>query len=157
MDSADKATNKAMSAAYKYAALQAFCIPTEADNDADAHHPEVKTKSQSTLYVKTGQADATDGAVAGYVKPPVLDKSKVSEDERKRNAKLFLSRVIFADKDLKQKAAQAEAAQLLDLFKDTVPDRDKWFDYLLDAEQEDVSNPAELLEFAAGLPKEDAA
>lgn len=43
MDSADKATNKAMSAAYKYACLQTFCIPTEGDNDADAHHPEVKT------------------------------------------------------------------------------------------------------------------
>ena len=36
MDSADKATNKAMSAAYKYMALQLFCIPTESDNDADA-------------------------------------------------------------------------------------------------------------------------
>jgi hypothetical protein len=42
MDSADKATNKAMSAAYKYACLQTFCIPTEGDNDADSHHPEVK-------------------------------------------------------------------------------------------------------------------
>lgn len=40
MDSADKATNKAMSAAYKYAAFQTFCIPTEGDNDADAHAPE---------------------------------------------------------------------------------------------------------------------
>lgn len=41
MDSADKATNKAMSAAYKYACIQAFCIPTEGDNDADAttHEP----------------------------------------------------------------------------------------------------------------------
>lgn len=39
-DSADKATNKAMSAAYKYAAFQTFCIPTEGDNDADAHTPE---------------------------------------------------------------------------------------------------------------------
>jgi hypothetical protein len=37
MDSGDKATNKAMSAAYKYAAFQTFCIPTEGDNDADAH------------------------------------------------------------------------------------------------------------------------
>ena len=37
MDSGDKATNKAMSAAFKYAAFQAFCIPTEGDNDADAH------------------------------------------------------------------------------------------------------------------------
>jgi hypothetical protein len=37
MDSADKSSNKAMSAAYKYAAMQAFCIPTEGDNDADSH------------------------------------------------------------------------------------------------------------------------
>lgn len=36
MDSADKATNKAMSAAYKYAAFMTFAIPTEGDNDADA-------------------------------------------------------------------------------------------------------------------------
>jgi hypothetical protein len=36
MDSADKATNKAMSAAYKYAAFQTFCIPTEGNNDADS-------------------------------------------------------------------------------------------------------------------------
>lgn len=40
MDSADKATNKAMSAAYKYTAFQTFCIPTEGDNDADAHTPD---------------------------------------------------------------------------------------------------------------------
>lgn len=36
MDNADKATNKAMSAAYKYLCLQTFCIPTDGDNDADA-------------------------------------------------------------------------------------------------------------------------
>lgn len=41
MDTADKATNKAMSAAYKYACLQAFCIPTEGDNDADGRTHEV--------------------------------------------------------------------------------------------------------------------
>ena len=35
MDRSDKATNKAMSAAYKYACFQTFCIPTEGDNDAD--------------------------------------------------------------------------------------------------------------------------
>ena len=39
-DTGDKATNKAMSAAYKYAAFQAFCIPTEGDHDADATTPE---------------------------------------------------------------------------------------------------------------------
>ena len=45
MDSGDKATNKAMSAAYKYAAFQTFCIPTEGDNDADATTHEVVPKA----------------------------------------------------------------------------------------------------------------
>lgn len=48
MDTGDKATNKAMSAAYKYAAMQTFCIPTEGDNDADATTHEVKAKSNVT-------------------------------------------------------------------------------------------------------------
>lgn len=43
MDSGDKATNKAMSAAYKYAAFQTFCIPTEETAiDADAATHEVR-------------------------------------------------------------------------------------------------------------------
>jgi len=41
MDSGDKSTNKAMSAAYKYAAFMTFAIPTEGDNDADAATHEV--------------------------------------------------------------------------------------------------------------------
>lgn len=45
MDSGDKATNKAMSAAYKYACFQTFAIPTEGDNDADAHTHQVVAKS----------------------------------------------------------------------------------------------------------------
>jgi hypothetical protein len=45
MDSGDKATNKAMSAAYKYACMQTFCIPTEGDNDADATTHVVKSEA----------------------------------------------------------------------------------------------------------------
>lgn len=41
MDSSDKATNKAMSAAYKYMAFMTFCIPTEADNDTETNTHEV--------------------------------------------------------------------------------------------------------------------
>lgn len=48
MDSADKSSNKAMSAAYKYAAMQAFCIPTEGDNDADAVTHEVAAHRPAT-------------------------------------------------------------------------------------------------------------
>lgn len=41
MDSGDKATNKAMSIAYKYACFQVFCIPTEEMKDPDAECHEV--------------------------------------------------------------------------------------------------------------------
>jgi hypothetical protein len=37
LDASDKATSKAMSAAYKYAMIQAFCIPVEGAADADRH------------------------------------------------------------------------------------------------------------------------
>jgi len=40
MDSADKATNKAMAIAHKYALLQAFLIPTEDMPDPDASSPD---------------------------------------------------------------------------------------------------------------------
>ena len=50
MDSGDKATNKAMSIAYKYAAFQAFCIPTEETAiDADAEVHNVKPISPDEL------------------------------------------------------------------------------------------------------------
>lgn len=48
MDTSDKSTNKAMSAAYKYACLQAFCIPTEGDNDEDQKTHEVKKNLKIT-------------------------------------------------------------------------------------------------------------
>lgn len=44
MDSADKSSNKAMSAALKYALLQTFCVPVESSDDADAHTPELARK-----------------------------------------------------------------------------------------------------------------
>lgn len=64
MDSGDKATNKAMSAAYKYAAMQAFAIPTEGDNDADAHTHDVIAKA-ADMSPKARAARITDGVKAG--------------------------------------------------------------------------------------------
>jgi hypothetical protein len=65
MDSSDKATNKAMSAAYKYAALMTFAIPTEGDNDADAHTHEVVapqpiSDADYTLLIQLIEATSTD-------------------------------------------------------------------------------------------------
>lgn len=58
MDSADKATNKAMSAAYKYAVIQTFCIPTEGDNDADAHTHEVLAATKPSAVPAARAANA---------------------------------------------------------------------------------------------------
>lgn len=44
MDSGDKATNKAMAIAMKYALFQIFCIPTEEMIDPDSETPETSTK-----------------------------------------------------------------------------------------------------------------
>lgn len=49
MDSSDKSTNKAMSAAYKYMALQVFCIPTEGDNDTENHTHAVEPKAKPAI------------------------------------------------------------------------------------------------------------
>ena len=44
MDSGDKASNKAMAVAMKYAFFQVFCIPTEDMDDPDKESHEVKAK-----------------------------------------------------------------------------------------------------------------
>jgi hypothetical protein len=64
MDSADKATNKAMSAAYKYAVMQVFCIPTEGDNDADATTHEVAPNAETALILDSLREAALDGIEA---------------------------------------------------------------------------------------------
>ncbi len=64
MDSGDKATNKAMSAAYKYACMEVFCIPTEGDNDADATTHEVAPRPvPDDVWTALGDA-ATEGEAA---------------------------------------------------------------------------------------------
>jgi hypothetical protein len=56
MDSGDKATNKAMSIAFKYACFQVFCIPTEEmiDPDKDTPEPikEKKTEDKPTTVIE---------------------------------------------------------------------------------------------------------
>jgi len=62
MDTADKATNKAMSAAYKYFAIQTFAIPTEGDNDADLHTHEVAAQPQRQP-VRNGVEPTTEAPI----------------------------------------------------------------------------------------------
>lgn len=46
MDSGDKATNKAMAIAMKYALFQVFCIPTEEMKDPDGETPDESRKKE---------------------------------------------------------------------------------------------------------------
>lgn len=52
MDRGDKSLNKAMSAAFKYALFQTFCIPTEEMVDSETESPEISgaiTKKESQV------------------------------------------------------------------------------------------------------------
>lgn len=61
MDSGDKATNKAMSAAYKYACFQTFAIPTEGDNDPDATVQEpIQPNDWTDVFIAMGDASTID-------------------------------------------------------------------------------------------------
>jgi hypothetical protein len=59
MDSGDKATNKAMSAAYKYALMQTFSVPVEGqaiDSEVDTH--EVQARPNTARQVAQDAFDA---------------------------------------------------------------------------------------------------
>lgn len=67
MDSGDKASNKAMSVAYKYACFQVLCIPTEEFKDPDGETPPDSTK-------KTGQAEQPKNGQTGQAELPTLEQ-----------------------------------------------------------------------------------
>jgi len=70
MDSGDKASNKAMSIAFKYACFQVFCIPTEEMKDPDAECHEVKPAAAAKTYQQE--------------KRETIEKANISEAEAKR-------------------------------------------------------------------------
>ena len=86
MDSGDKSSNKAMSAAYKYAAFQTFCIPTEADNDADATTHEVAATPVVDPAIETAIDLAEDMAQLTSL------FKQLSVEERTAHQKLFSAR-----------------------------------------------------------------
>jgi hypothetical protein len=62
-DTADKATNKAMAVAFKYAMFQAFCVPIEGvtGGDADEQTNEVRGKAQVKQHPSAGRKPAPKG------------------------------------------------------------------------------------------------
>ena len=71
LDNSDKATNKAMSGAMKYALIELFCVPTEDVEDADRTTPETGIKPVDPILepivleappVKEPEADSTEAS-----------------------------------------------------------------------------------------------
>ena len=87
MDSGDKATNKAMSIAFKYACFQVFCIPTEemVGPDAECHEVTKKTpkKEKTEEEMNSTGADIVTAqhlkAVRSRIKA-AAEKGKVLEE-----------------------------------------------------------------------------
>jgi hypothetical protein len=65
MDSADKATNKAMAVAFKYAMFQTFCVPLEGVTGGDA---DAETHDVAPAYADWLAAADSVGDLAGYQK-----------------------------------------------------------------------------------------
>lgn len=69
MDTGDKATNKAMSIAFKYACFQVFCIPTEEMIDPDAERPEFDAPETKATGKKKSSSNKGKAAVSNASKP----------------------------------------------------------------------------------------
>lgn len=67
MDSGDKATNKAMSAAFKYALFQVFCIPTEEMKDSEIDSPEPAPRRITKKQAAVLGAMLTDGQATKWL------------------------------------------------------------------------------------------
>lgn len=83
MDSGDKATNKAMSIAYKYACFQVFCIPTEEMQDPDAECHDVAPQEPPVEYVDAVKIKVLKDRMAqkGVKDEQILERYKVNSLE----------------------------------------------------------------------------
>lgn len=95
MDSGDKAVNKALSAAYKYACFQLFCIPTEGDmcdSEKDNEHQKMQQleKENEELKQKLGRKITEEEIIklsnelirTGYGADKILKREKIDSVEQ---------------------------------------------------------------------------
>lgn len=77
MDSGDKATNKAMAIAFKYACFQVFCIPTEEMLDPDAECHEVKSKSSKKVAEVKDNSETKNQEIIKEAAEKKIDAAKI--------------------------------------------------------------------------------
>lgn len=118
MDSGDKATNKAMSIAFKYACFQVFCIPTEEMVDPDAECHEVTKKDSTKTPKKTEKTEeeknnsAKNPAAQGNVKPEA-EMTKPSDKVDEIQLRAMRTRI----KNAATKGKRLDESDLCKMFK----------------------------------------
>ncbi len=122
MDSGDKATNKAMSAAFKYACMQVFCIPTEGNPDADLETHEVAPRDIHSPKGDLGKGVPLDKARRVAMEMiAIIDKpaAEGDHDESKKalDALDYHERVLNPDEDLYVAAGEQLTAAKRNVWK----------------------------------------
>lgn len=123
MDSGDKATNKAMSIAFKYALFQLLCIPTEAvDADETTPPPSTKKEGKPEKSQKVTKEETKikaeklfDGTAQPDKDPPTNDcfdkaKKQIESVTKESNIKAIENAI-----DLRQKQGQLSHDQAITL------------------------------------------
>lgn len=118
MDSGDKATNKAMSIAYKYACFQVFCIPTTLDDpDAECHEvapTEAKSEPMNAEDVRVNSNHVV--TLRAVMKRKGVDESKIIERYGKKNIEdLSMADFMRAMKGLEKSPDILEEGEDVDL------------------------------------------
>lgn len=84
MDRSDKSTNKAMSAAFKYACFQTFCIPTEEMIDSEIESLEMPAEKRKPKSTKKTDEELNREMINSVPADLVPDNSRTPEYRAKR-------------------------------------------------------------------------
>ena len=127
MDSGDKSMNKAMSAAFKYACFQVFCIPTEEmhDSEEDSPEPSKKTSNKKSDEQKNQEMiNNTDKSMIptqGDISKEHIEKIKNEMIRTGINEKVILS--MFGAKKIEE-LSDTQAVAVLNKFAKTPNHKD---------------------------------
>ena len=89
MDSGDKASNKAMSVAFKYAMFQLFCIPTEEFIDPDSETPPPNKPTQEPAHVTVSEPQQQKINTAYGSRPEIMEDPKAKYLKQLKQNALF--------------------------------------------------------------------
>ena len=102
MDSGDKATNKAMAIAMKYALFQVFCIPTEEMKDPDGETPEGSKPKNQLISAEDAKRLQEIMENKGLNVQALLQKNYNLNNTRELNSEQY-AKIMIAIKDIPNK------------------------------------------------------